>query len=261
MQAYQHAQSALQSARLAQDRYMESEALSSLGSLSTALGEYTQAEESLRASIEIATQIKSPVALAFSQVNLGYLLSFLGRFDDALSSLEEAALLASRIDHPRLPDLILCYRAHARLMRNQPGDMLLVCEDVSNVLSAVQRKQSPTSEKQLAAMAYSYRAFANLRLQKINEALQDTEAAFLLRKAVGALESGEEELLYYRLMVLRAEQKEEPLTQALSEANEFVISRAAQLKDASAYLRSYAPRLILEMQSMSQGDASPTMQE
>jgi serine/threonine protein kinase/predicted ATPase len=260
-QAYHHAQTALQSARQAQERYTEATALASLGALSISLGDYQEAESSLLASVALANQIKSPVALATSQMNIGRLFAMQGRFDESLVALDEASSLAQRIEHPGLPDRVQCYRAHTYLLRGLPQDFMLAQEVASQVLSAVQRKQSPTSEKQLAALAYSYRAFAHLRMQKFREAEQDIEAAFLIRKGVGALEVGEEELLYYRAIILRAVHKEEAFDNAINEANELVRQRAAQLSNPECYLKSQTPHHITELYALLQGDVSPTIQE
>jgi hypothetical protein len=183
------------------------------------------------------------------------------RFEEALSSLGEASALAQRIEHPGLPDHICCYYAHLHLLRNAQGDAQLAHEEASRVLSSVQRKQSPATERQLAALAYSFRALALLRLQRPQEALEDINAALQLRQGVGALEEGEEELLYHRVLVFQVLGDEVKETEALLEAYTFVERRAAQLEKASMYLNAYAPRLIIEMFAASQGDTAPTMKE
>jgi tetratricopeptide (TPR) repeat protein len=256
-----YAEAALYSARVAQDRHLEATSLAGLGSSCTVLGRYAEAEAHLGAAALLSKQINNSVVLAFSRMHLGYLLSMTGRFDEAMTSLEEASSLAQRTEHPGLPDRIRYYYAQLYLLRNAPNDASLACEEASQVLGAVQRKQSPATEKQLAALAYSCRALSLLRLQRPQEAQEDLNAALQLRQSVGALEEGEEELLYRRVLVLKALHQEEQATKALAEAHSFIEERAAQLEKAAAYNSSLVPHLIIELYAASQGDFSPTMRE
>ncbi|ALO14289.1 ATP-dependent transcriptional regulator [Salinivirga cyanobacteriivorans] len=147
-----------------------------IGVLYTDLQEIELSEEYFKKSLEIAREMGKKEEIASGLIDLAYILSAMGRFDESNQKLEEAYQLAEQIGNNQL--LLSCYGLFADNFRNmnQPGK----ADEYRNKYNKIQQfAQAQTmrqsfEEEKVESMAEIQRQKAEKRAQQLELELRQT---------------------------------------------------------------------------------------
>lgn len=145
---------------------------------SMAVSARSEAEAGYRRAIEVAAEIGSQLKLAEAQEKLGEVLSQMGRYEEAIESLETAAHTYREIGDVRKALAVQVRLALALLSAQRPHASL---EDLEAVLSGLARGEPST----ILASAYAARARVHMALGQSSDQLVAAERAQTLAEQLG----------------------------------------------------------------------------
>ncbi len=147
-----------------------------IGVLYTDLQEIELSEEYFKKSLEIARTMGKKEEIASGLIDLAYILSAMGRFDESNQKLEEAYQLAEQIGSNQL--LLSCYGLFADNFRNmnQPGKASEYRNKYNKIqqFAQAQTMRQEFQEEKVESMAEIQRQKAEKRLQQVELELRQT---------------------------------------------------------------------------------------
>lgn len=188
---------AIRLCREAGDLRRTAQAESNLADTFNRVGLYAEAEEALRASLQLSRRVGNRSAEGYALANLGYALTRLGRTDEAIVTFDEATAIADEISQPRLKIALRVYRARALLHVWAPEEVVREAEAAADDARRADMPAVCVNALSVAARAWLQKGDAEMALSLGRRAMQ-------LHDEIGALEEDEIDVFLTHVRVLLA---------------------------------------------------------
>jgi eukaryotic-like serine/threonine-protein kinase len=195
---------------------------SNLGFIYAELGDFEGAEQALRGAEATADRMGLYDVTAATFHNLGRVLAHLGRFDEARRLEEQAMDAYRRQGDPRMEGSARAYLAQIALLAS---DFRAAERDARAAIEAL----SATPPLRAGAVAVLSRAL--LGQGRAGEALIAADEAFALLSSLGSIEEGESLVRLSYAEALAANGKDADFCEAITDAREKLLARAARISD------------------------------
>ncbi|MGK4003969.1 protein kinase [Sorangium sp. So ce1036] len=193
-----------------------------VGYMHAELGDFEGAEAMLRSALAGAEWMGLHELAAATLSNLGHVLGYRGRLEEAQRTEREAIALLQRLGDPRTEGSARTYLARiALLARDFEGAEREACTAAEILQSA----------PPLRAAAVAVRARALLGLGRFDEGLSAAGEAYSMLRALGAIEEGESSVRLVYAEALEANGMEADCAAAIAAAKERLLERAAKISD------------------------------
>jgi tetratricopeptide (TPR) repeat protein len=161
------------------------------------LGDYARADAELDDALDETRRVHNRVMEGYALVNKAYALTRLGRTDEALRILTQAAAVATAIRDQKLELYVRYYRVRAKAGGADTDRLAEECEVIA--------KSAESRFVALAIGAFTQAAALCLEAEKTNRALELSHRAIELLQRVGGVEEDEAEVYLTRAAILRAD--------------------------------------------------------
>ena len=163
------------------------------------VGAYGDAETALRESLVGLRRVGHKLTEAYTLVNLAYSLTMQGRAREALTTLDEAEALATKVGDTRLAAFVRLYRARALLAHAPPLAARAIIEAEAAASDAI-----AANLPAVRVTALTLGAAAHLAASEATAALTSSTTAMALLTELGSLEEDEAEVYVIHARVLSA---------------------------------------------------------
>jgi tetratricopeptide (TPR) repeat protein len=195
---------------------------SNLGCILTELGDFTGAEEALRTTLSDADRMGLFDVAAVALHNLGHVLAYCGRLDEARALEQRAIEMLQRQGDARLLGVARTYLAKIALLS---GDLPTAEREARAAAEALQ--VAPP----LRAAAIANLARALLEQNRVDEALPIAREAFSTLQGIELIEEGESQVRLVYAEALRATGHQGDFAAAIYGARDALLARAAKISD------------------------------